>query len=82
MKHEQYYQKISFKEQKTVLNITGCKAPCKYTEFKALGTPVKKKMKLFGFGINFVSTDVTVKTEELIYPPTSFVAEFGGALGL
>ena len=30
----------------------------------------------------YATTDVTYKTEMLIYPLISFVAEFGGALGL
>ena len=36
----------------------------------------------FAFGFNFVSTDITVKKEDLVYPPVSFISELGGALGL
>jgi hypothetical protein len=33
-------------------------------------------------GLVYATTDVTYKREMLIYPFISFVAEFGGALGL
>ena len=64
------------------MKITGCKAPCKYTEYKVVGPVAKKMTKRFEFAISIVSTDVTVKTEELLYPITSFVSEYGGAFGL
>ena len=32
-------------------------------------------------GLSYATTDVTFKTEMLIYPLISFVAVFGGALG-
>ena len=34
------------------------------------------------FGLTLVNTEVKVETEVLVYPFTSFVSEFGGALGL
>ena len=36
----------------------------------------------FGVGMMFPSTEVTLEEEEFVYPFVSFVAEFGGALGL
>ena len=33
-------------------------------------------------GISFATTQVTIKTEIYIYPFSSFLAEFGGALGM
>ena len=35
-----------------------------------------------GIMLNFGSKDTVVETEVLLYPFTSFLAEFGGALGL
>ena len=34
------------------------------------------------FSLNAVSNNTFVETETLVYPWTSFVAEFGGSLGL
>ena len=36
----------------------------------------------FTFGLMPISGNINVETEALIYPWTSLVAEFGGALGL
>lgn len=36
----------------------------------------------FAFGFNFVSTDISVQKEDLVYPPVSFISELGGSLGL
>jgi uncharacterized metal-binding protein len=73
LEHEKYYNEIARKEQRAVLDMTGCKIPCTYRDFKKVGTSLKKRINVSGFGISIVSTDVTVKTEELLYPLTSFV---------
>ena len=67
-----------------VLNMTGCKLPCNYREFQSVGNPIQIKISGmdFGFGLSLVTTDVSVETDELVYPFNSFVAEFGGAMGL
>ena len=80
--YEAFYWNISTMEQKLVKRITGCEVPCQYRSFQQVGRPLEYKPKRFGFGISIVSTDITVKTEELVYPFSSFVSEFGGALGL
>jgi hypothetical protein len=36
----------------------------------------------FGFALSATSSDIVVATEELLFPITSLVAEFGGTLGL
>ena len=36
----------------------------------------------FGISISFSSSSLIVKKEAYVYPFTSFVAEFGGSLGL
>ena len=36
----------------------------------------------YAFSLWAVSTKITIRTEVLIYSPTSFVADFGGTLGL
>ena len=44
--------------------------------------PTSYKSENFLFSLNSVSNDTFVETELLVYPWTSLVAEFGGALGL
>ena len=85
-KHELLYGSMVGYEQKKILNTTGCQPPCKFTEFSLEKESVYKnnitdKRNLF-FGFYFATTDLVVKTERLVYPPTSFLAEVGGALGL
>ena len=43
---------------------------------------MKGLMEGYGVGLVFLSTEFTLEEEDYIYPFISFVAEFGGALGL
>ena len=83
-RHENLYSYYAASEQKIIINMTGCKLPCSYREFKTVGDPMDVKIERigFGFGLFLVTTDVRVETEELVYPFVSFVSDFGGALGL
>ena len=58
--------------------------PCKYKRYKFLGdkNPSGFKSEHFIFSLWAVSGKTKVETEELIYPGSSLVAEFGGILGL
>ena len=39
-------------------------------------------LSYFLWGFNYGSTEIRKEKEELVYPAVSFVAEFGGSLGL
>ena len=70
-------------EQSQLVSATGCLLPCHYKEYRQLDQPVKGfKPDMKGFDIMFASASVVTETEELVYPMISFVAEFGGSLGL
>ena len=63
----------------------GCRKPCYYNEFKfVFGSPkvaVQPSAKnMVGFWA--ASRKTQIEEEVLLYPFTSFIAEFGGALGL
>ena len=70
-----------------ITKLTGCKRPCSYKQYKFVnkfedptrenspGSPLS--MRLWA-----VSEYTQVVEEVLVYPFGSFVAEFGGALGL
>ena len=71
-------------EQRETTEYTGCLLPCQYKEFSLVGSPVRgfgSKLDL-SFGIMFGSGTIEVAREEKIYPLSSFIAEFGGCLGM
>ena len=76
--------KLSQYVQQQISNATGCLPPCNYKEY-ILSQPTKTSYKGFGkLGLTLWGTSPynKVETEELIYPQSSLVAEFGGILGL
>ena len=74
LRFEHEYNNVSDNwEQSEIVEHTGCLAPCHYTEYKLAKDPYRSSA---------ASTDILSRTEEKIYPFESFVAEFGGALGL
>ena len=79
-----YFNVTEVWQRSEIVAITGCQTPCHYTEFKLATEPIRMKnangnMKLL---LLVTSTDIVSRTEQKIYPFASFVAEFGGALGL
>ena len=81
------YYDIKFAENMDQVYLkTGCQKPCHYQIYKIVQPLVQ-----FGqstnktqceIGIWNAYTDTLTKTEVLLYPWTSLVAEFGGTLGL
>ena len=64
---------------------TGCQKPCRYREYVVMEGPVEADgvdNSYFSVGLWMVSTDITLLTEIPVYPWTSLLAEFGGAVGL
>ena len=64
-----------------MVETTGCNLPCTYIEYQQQG-PTQEFGNQFGLGVIFANTEVLVQTDVLVYPLLSFIAEFGGALGL
>ena len=79
--HEAFYHTLFNMEQREVVETTGCALPCEYVEYQQQGPP-SEYGDSFGFGVTFATTEVLVKEDILVYPLLSFIAEFGGALGL
>ena len=65
-----------------ITQMTGCLKPCKYRKYSFLGEPYPSALKsdFYMFSLWSVSHEVNVEVEELIYPLSSLVAEFGGNL--
>ena len=72
---------LSMSESDEVSDITGCLKPCHYKKYNILGEHIVKS-EHYKFSLWAVSGRTRVETEELIYPMSTLVAEFGGTLGL
>ena len=81
-KFEKKFYELSGLEQKKIQNQTGCLLPCRYNEYKIVDVPIPIGVDNLSIQLLLATTTVLVKTEELFYPFESFLAEFGGALGL
>ena len=77
------YQKWSTLDRTSLIRETQCLPPCSYTEYK-LGGEVEKEQVKGVKKLKIQLTDSKVKrlTERKLYDFVSFIAEFGGALGL
>ena len=81
--YEDDFFTISNYEQSQLVQETGCPLPCHYKEYSQVDEPLAGfKPNIKGLDIMFASTNVVFETEEYVYPLISFVAEFGGSLGL
>ena len=69
--------------QLELVNYSGCLVPCTYKEFNIVGEPLRNGFLSHNkINILMANRDKLEKNEELVYPFLSFVAEFGGSLGL
>ena len=75
---------LGIAESEEVTNVTGCLKPCHFKKYIFLGDPSPSSFKSehYVFSLWAVSSKTKVEKEELIYPMSSLVAEFGGTLGL
>ena len=78
------FESLSTAETREITRIKGCMKPCKYKKYIMVAERKRTSFKSenFTFSLWAVSKSTEVKTEELIYPLSSLVAEFGGTLGL
>jgi hypothetical protein len=82
LKFEKEYNRIVGMDQWNVVNNTGCLTPCSYTEYKLAAEPLKSENTNPGLRLMLANGKVKSNQEGLAYPWVSFVAEFGGSLGL
>ena len=80
------YEKYTELEQTELVEYTGCALPCSYKEYKLMEAPLDSGSLIegnqSGLYVIFGNRVVLVEKEEKIFPFESFVAEFGGCLGL
>ena len=76
---------LGIAESEEVTNVTGCLKPCHFKKYIFLGDRTPSSFKSdehYIFSMWAVSSKIKVETEQLIYPLSTLVAEFGGTLGL
>ena len=77
------FQELGISQSQEISLFTGCLKPCHYKKYVFLADHnVKSKQFKYEFFLWAASSRTRVETEELIYPMSSLVAEFGGTLGL
>ena len=83
-KYEKIFHDIVVAENNEIRKLTGCRKPCTYRQYTFTGerTPTTFRPEVFSFSLWAFSNRTLVKTEQLIYPLSSLVAEFGGTLSL
>ena len=80
---EEEFYTIQRSETRVVIEKTGCHVPCRHREYKIFSDEFEgSTLGGSGVAVWLLSTEFTLEEEEFIYPFISFVAEFGGALGL
>ena len=78
------FDKLRTADLEEIASLTGCLKPCQYRKYHFVKGKERVGLKFedFAFSLWAVSKKTTIKTEQLIYPITSLVADFGGTLGL
>ena len=82
---ESGFAKYGESQLKEVIHTSGCLAPCKYKEIRAVGPPRNYPYRLgeyVDFSPNLVTTDIRKETEKLTVPFPTLIANIGGLLGL
>ena len=80
------YFKMRYEELGMIESMTGCRKPCNYLEYKFHGEKIPTSFKSSGdhyiFSVLAQTRYTSIWKEELLYPPSTMVAEVGGILSL
>ena len=84
---EELYADLSHLELPSLISRLGCEAPCQYNQYQFLNSDLKPDSEWpvegqIQYGLWSVTKLTKIEKEILLYPFTSLLAEFGGALGL
>ena len=80
--NDEKFFELSKLEQTDIPIHTGCLFPCRYREYQIVDEPITMGLENRMINLIRASKQVMVEKEVLVYPFSSFLAEFGGALGL
>ena len=84
-KYDDLYDNLRIADLKDISNLTGCLKPCQYKKYTFVGEKEPTMLKSgenVAFSLWAVSKSRRVCKEQLIFPISRLIAEFGGALGL
>ena len=79
---EELYEKLANSDAEQIAEVTGCREPCSFKEYKFVASNPTGMSKPGCAAFWAASRKTQVEEEVLLYPFTSLVAEFGGSLGL
>ena len=79
--YEREFLQLSQVEEREVIEQTGCLPPCIYSQFSLVHN-IEGFYQIYGMGLVYATTEVRLEEEDWVYPSLSFIAEFGGALGM
>ena len=84
--YEDLYLQIDIGDQEKILKLTGCLKPCKYKRYNLVRQvevgSTDPDPEVSTFILWAVTNSTLVEKEQLVYPLSTLVAEFGGTLGL
>ena len=82
--YEKLYDELYIKDLVGIYKKTGCLKPCHYMKYRIEGDRQSTSYQSadFLFSLNTISNDTFVEREELVYPWTDLVADFGGSISL
>ena len=81
-KIDKEFNDLSIVEQTEIEDQIGCLLPCRYEECQVADKPLTISMEDRMINLIQATKTVLIETEVLVYLFSSFLAEFGGALGL
>ena len=80
--YERLFDTLERSDLEEVSQISGCRKPCRYRKYNLVAQYLTSfKSNHFTFSLVAISKKTIVESEQLIYPLSSLVAEFGGTLG-
>ena len=82
--YNKIFENIRWADLNTIAKLTQCIKPCKYKKYSFMGDrkPSVFKSDYVAFSLWALSENTRVATEQLVYPVSSLIAEFGGTLSL
>ena len=82
--YEKLFVELVYEDLVGIYKKTGCLKPCHYMKYRIEGDRQTTSYQSpdFLFTLNSISNDTFVEREELVYPWTALVADFGGSISL
>ena len=82
--YEKLFEELLNEDLVGIYKKTGCLKPCHYMKYRIEGDRQATSYQSpdFLFSLHTISNDTFVEREELVYPWTALVADFGGSISL